>query len=163
MLSPTAIVPLYQTYNSGYPLGTYPLRTTSDTNSAWLIIGGNASSRIDLASGGIPVARNSTHRWQIGSNPPKETIVGREDLANVLCDPRMNLSSAMVTFSPESRSLSVSPKTLDTAVGNISPTSATHLLTRALLQPGSLPHRRSREPHSGSNLPAWKKGRIELE
>jgi hypothetical protein len=44
----------------------------------------------------------------------------------------MNMSSAMITFSPESRTLSVSTKALDTPVGNISPASAALLLSRAL-------------------------------
>jgi hypothetical protein len=58
---------------------------------------------------------------------------GRGPLASILlCNPRMNVSSAMVTFSPESRYVSVSTETLGTAVGNISPGAAALLLSRSL-------------------------------
>ena len=117
-------------------------RTSSDGTSAWLFIGSNSSYVVYNGNGfadcpfdlgNIPASYNSTYHWILrDNNSPAETKSG--PLASLLlCDPRMNLSSTLVTFSPVTNSLSVSSEALGSSVGNISPASAALVLAQSLL------------------------------
>ena len=108
--------------------------TPSGGTSAWLFIGGNSSSLLDLSN--IPSTSNSTHHWTIGSRAilSGEASQGVTLASMLVCDPRMNISSSLVKFSPESNSLSIVGDALGASVGNISPGSAAYMLSQSLLQ-----------------------------
>jgi hypothetical protein len=119
-------------------------RTSSDGTSAWLFIGTNSSYvfkdglnviHYPLDIGNVPATYNSTHHWSIldPRQAPEYEAKYKGPLATVLlCDPRMNLSSALVTLSP-SNSLSIAG-VRPSPVGNISPGSAAFVLSQSLLK-----------------------------
>lgn len=84
---------------------------------------------LDLS--GVPSTLNSTGGWITSTHACAGSC--SQPLASILaCNPRMSVSSALVTFSSSDRSLSVAPDDLPYTVGNIPSQTAPIFLSQCL-------------------------------
>lgn len=107
--------------------------TSVNGTSAWLFIGTNSTypgdPGIGIDLGNTPATYNPT-LWQTDFS----TTSGAPLASVLLCDPRIDLLSAMVTYSPANNTLSIScSDTVFPSVGNIDLMTARIVLSQALL------------------------------
>jgi hypothetical protein len=130
----------------------YVPRTSSSGISAWLFIGSNSSfpgkdaggkDYYGLDIGDIPASYNETFHWTISEpkdlSTPSFMGAGAPLASVLLCDPKQELSSAYVTFSPATGNISILPEAPKSRVGNISPGSAAVVLMQSLLDATAIP------------------------
>jgi len=130
--------------NNSYPVGgIFPLiqsmgddsvpRTSSSGISAWLFMGTNSSfdtGELKLDLGDVPATTNNSN-WIVAECVSCPWVAAMASI--LLCDPQIRLSSTYVSFTRANNTLSISPSTPPSHVGNISPASAALVLAQSLL------------------------------